>query len=51
MALKKIFYLGAYNFLSYLISIMHKIRFYFLRKLNSKYKRVEVKKIKWKKRK
>jgi len=50
MVIKKIFWLTSYKFLSYLKSIINKLMFYFLVKLNSNYKRVEVKNIKWKKR-
>lgn len=50
MVIKKLFWLTSYKFLSYLKSIINKLMFYFLVKLNSNYKRVEVKNIKWKKR-
>jgi hypothetical protein len=50
MVIKKIFWLTSYKFLSYIKSIINKLMFYFLVKLNSNYKRVEVKNIKWKKR-
>ena len=51
MAIKKFIWLTCYNFLSYLKTIINKLMYYFLIKLNSNYKRVEVKNIKWKKRK
>ena len=51
MAIKKFIWLTCYNFLSYLKSIINKLMYYFLVKLNSNYKRVEVKQTKWKKRK
>lgn len=50
-AIKKSIWIGCYNFLSYLKSIINKLMYYFLVKLNSNYKRVEVKQTKWKKRK
>jgi|DEB0MinimDraft_4_1074332.scaffolds.fasta_scaffold41330_4 hypothetical protein len=50
MAIKKLFLLGSYKFLSYLKTIINRLMYYFLVKLNSNYKRVEVKSIKWKKR-